>query len=71
MVLNPLKVIVIWFPGSRLSVELTGNGTALVPPPWFTGCGRVVPQPAANNTTANNRPLETNFIKQFIKFIFE
>ncbi len=63
MVLNPLKVMVIWFPGSRLSVELTGNGTSLVPPPGLTGCGRVVSQPAATNKTATNKPLQTPFIR--------
>ena len=71
MVLNPLKVMVIWFPGSRLSVELTCIGTSLVPAPGFTGRGRVVSQPAATNTTATNKPLQTNVIRQFIKSIFE
>jgi len=71
IVLNPLKVMVIWFPGSRLSVELTGNGMTPVPAPGFTGRGRVVSQPAATNTTATKKTLQIYFIKQLIKSIFE
>ena len=69
IVLNPLKVMVIWFPGSRLSVELTGAGTSLVPLPGFTGCVGVVSQPVVTNTIANSNPPQTLFIKQLIKSI--